>query len=99
MMIQPEFPSVGNAEPVGHIPYDLRLKLASELEAMRNEMEEIGVSLCFDEEVMLRCLSHLQRLDELGQRSTWIADLVRSADPASRVADITLASLAERLRD
>lgn len=80
------------------MPPHLRHKLALELDQMRDDLEEIGVSLCFDEEVMQRCMSFLQRLDELGQRSNWIAELVRSDDPVSRIDDITLGSLADRLR-
>lgn len=84
--------------PPGYMPAHLRHKLALELDQMRNDLEEIGVSLCFDEEVMTRCMSYLQRLDELGQRSNWIAELIRSDDPIHRIDDITLGSLAERLR-
>lgn len=78
---------------------DLRNRIAAELDQLRTDLEEIGVSLCLDEEVMARCMEHLQRLDELGQRSNWLAELLRADDPISRVDDITLSSLAERLRD
>ena len=61
-------------------------------------MEEIGVQLCLDEEVMLRCLSHLQRLDEMGQRSNWLAALVRAPDPTEVIPEITLQSLADRMK-
>lgn len=81
-----------------HLPAELRHKLALELEFMRHELEEIGVSLCADTSVIERCMTCLQRLDELGQRSLWLAELMRADDPVRRVADITLSSLAERLR-
>ena len=61
-------------------------------------MEDIGVQLCLDEEIMLRCMTHLQRLDEMGQRSIWLAELVRSDNPTDVIPEITLQSLAERLR-
>lgn len=62
-------------------------------------MEEIGVQLCLDEEVMVRCMGYLQRLDELGQRSIWLAELVRSDNPSAVIPGITLQSLAERLKN
>ncbi len=79
-------------------PLNLRAKIAAELDQLREDMEEIGVQLCLDEEVMLRCMAHLQRLDEMGQRSNWLAALVRAEDPCTVIPDITLQSLAERLR-
>ncbi|MGD9812503.1 MAG: hypothetical protein AB7U35_14425 [Sphingobium sp.] len=80
-------------------PLSLRGKIARELDQLREDMEEIGVQLCLDEEVMLRCMSHLQRLDEMGQRSIWLAALVRAENPCDVIPDITLKSLADRLRD
>ena len=77
----------------------LRTKIAAELDQLREDMEELGVQLCLDEEVMLRCMSYLQRLDEMGQRSIWLAELVRSEDPNAVIPEITLQSLANRLRD
>lgn len=76
---------------------DLRDKIARELDQLREDMEEIGVQLCLDEAVMLRCMSYLQRLDEMGQRSNWLATLVRADNPHEVIPDITLQSLAERL--
>lgn len=76
----------------------LRDKIAAELDQLREDMEEIGVQLCLDEEVMLRCMSYLQRLDEMGQRSNWLAALLRAEDPNEVIPDITLQSLAERLK-
>lgn len=77
--------------------HDLRDKVAAELDQLREDMEEIGVQLCLDEEIMMRCMSYLQRLDEMGQRSNWLAALVRADDPGEVLPDITLQSLAERL--
>ena|GEM_PF-2874275 len=79
-------------------PHDLRDKIAAELDQLREDMEEIGVQLCLDEEIMMRCMSYLQRLDEMGQRSNWLAALVRADNPREVLPDITLQSLAERLR-
>lgn len=65
---------------------------------MRDVLEDIGVSLCNDDAVMHRCMTQLQRLDELGQRSMWLAELIRAHDPVARIDDITLGALTERLR-
>jgi hypothetical protein len=94
--LQPE-PASTYPGALDHVQAELRLKIASELDQLRNELEDIGVSLCLEDEIMQRCMTHLQRLDELGQRSNWLAELVRAEDPVARVKDITLHSLAERL--
>jgi len=99
--LQPEIspqPSTSIAAPI-ILPSNLRGKIADELDQLREDLEEIGVQLCLDEEVMLRCMSYLQRLDEMGQRSNWLAAIVRAEDPGEVISDITLQSLAERLKD
>lgn len=98
MQPEPARPFPENPVPVV-CPVMLRAKIANELDQLREDMEEIGVQLCLDEQVMLRCMQHLQRLDEMGQRSNWLAAIVRADDPHSVLPDITLQSLAERLRD
>lgn len=66
---------------------------------MREDLEELGVALCLlDEEIMVRCMTHLQRLDEMGQRTTWLAELVRRDDPEDVLQEITLQTLADRLK-
>lgn len=79
-------------------PLNLRTKIAAELDQLRADMEDLGVQLCLDEDVMLRCMSHLQRLDEMGQRSIWLAELVRADNPNDVIPEITLQSLATRLK-
>jgi hypothetical protein len=81
------------------MPERLKANIADELDRMREDLEELGVSLCLDEAVMHRCMTHLQRLDELGQRSNWLAELMRAENPVARVNDITLGSLALRLKN
>lgn len=79
-------------------PLTLRTKIAAELDQLRADMEELGVQLCLDEDVMNRCMAHLQRLDEMGQRSIWLAELVRADNPHDVIPEITLQSLANRLK-
>jgi len=64
---------------------------------MRTEMEELGVELCLNEEVMLRCMTQLQHLDEMGQRCHWLAELIRADNPEAVIPDISLQALGERL--
>ena len=98
--MRPEpFPSSETSSaPPRLCPVTLRRKIAEELDQLREDMEEIGVQLCLDEDVMVRCMTYLQRLDELGQRSIWLAELVRSENPSAVIPDITLQSLADRLK-
>ncbi|MEO8723857.1 MAG: hypothetical protein ABI395_10125 [Sphingobium sp.] len=91
-------PEIESADLPTLLPQGLSDKVAAELDQMREDLEDIGVSLCLDDAVMQRCMIYLQRLDELGQRANWLAELIRSEDPHSRVEDITLHALAHRLR-
>lgn len=75
----------------------LQTRVAAELDRICHELEEIGVSLCADHELVQRCIIQLQRLDELGQRSRWLARLIDSDDPHRLISEITLGSLAARL--
>ena len=97
-MLPDRVPSSGSGTSPLIDPLILREKIAAELDQLREDMEEIGLQLCLDEDVMVRCMSYLQRLDEMGQRSNWLAALVRAEDPHEVIPDITLQSLADRLR-
>ena len=98
MQPEPASSSIGAALAPSEIcPSWLRGKIADELDQLREDLEDIGVQLCLDEQVMLRCMAHLQRLDEMGQRSIWLAALVPADNPAEVISDITLQSLADRL--
>lgn len=79
------------------MPEDLQEKIAAELDRLREDLEHIGVSLCVDIELTQRHCEPLQRLDELSQRSFWLAKLLRANDPEAVVQDITLGSLSRRL--
>ena len=93
----PSFGQRPASTPPAALSADLRLKIAAELESLRVELEELGVELCHDEEVMLRCMTRLQHLDEMGQRCHWLAQLMRSDNPVAVLPDITLQSLGDRL--
>lgn len=76
----------------------MRNRIADELDQLRVDLEEIGTQLCLDDEILHRCMSFLQRFDEMGQRSSWLAALLRADDPHAVIDDITLQSLADRLK-
>ena len=76
----------------------LAAKVAAELDQIWHDLEDIGVSLCCDQAMVQRNIAQLQRLDELGQRSRWLARLISAEDPQRLISEITLQSLAVRLR-
>jgi hypothetical protein len=79
-------------------PPDLAAKVAAELDQIWHDLEDIGVSLCSDQAMAQQNITQLQRLDELGQRSRWLARLISAKDPQRLISEITLHSLAVRLR-
>jgi len=95
--VQPSLDQRLSAPPPCALSADLRLKIAVELESLRADLEELGVELCHDEDVMLRCMTRLQHLDEMGQRCHWLAQLMRADNPAAVLPDITLQALGDRL--
>lgn len=76
----------------------LRHRIADELDQMRDDLEELGSELCGDEAILHRCMGFLQKFDEMGQRSRWLATLLRADDPGDVLDEITLQSLADRLK-
>lgn len=81
------------------MPEELQEKIAAELDRLQDDLENIGVALCVDIELMGRHCEPLQRLDELSQRSFWLAKLLRANNPKAVVDNITLGALARRLAD
>lgn len=71
--------------------------IAAELEASRLCMEELGMTLCLDPNLVQAHLPALQKLDELGQRQFCLAQVLRSADMRAAVADIPLDALRDRM--
>ena len=81
------------------MPEDLQEKIAAELDRLQDDLENIGLTLCVDTEFTRRYGPSLQSLDELSQRSFWLARLLRANNPKAVIHDITLGSLARRLAD
>src|SRR3546814_1152912 len=57
--------------------------IAGELEASRHCLEQLGLTLCLDPNLAQAHLAELQALDELGQRQTCLAQVLRAADMRS----------------
>jgi hypothetical protein len=75
----------------------LLLRIADELENMRNETESLGTTLCGDPEIAMRHLSSLQSLDLLAQTQMALAKILRASDPSEALAATDLHNLRERL--
>lgn len=80
----------------GNDPRLLHL-LADELDALRAELERLGVVLCADPAVARGHMAALQSLDRIGQRQAAVAEILRAPDRAAAVRNVRLESMAQRL--
>lgn len=71
--------------------------IAAELEAARHCLEQLGLTLCLDPNLTQAHLPALQSLDELGQRQTCLAQILRSSDMVGAVTQIPLDTLRDRM--
>lgn len=71
--------------------------LADELDALRSELEGLGVSLCADPVVARGHMAALQSLDQIGQRQAAVADILRAPDRVEAARDVRLEAMARRL--
>lgn len=69
--------------------------IADELEAMRLSLEQLGLVLCRNLDLAQAHSPELQQLDELGQRQSCLAKVLRMADMRDAVANIPLDALRE----
>ena len=76
----------------------LRGLIADELDGIRAVLEEMGVRLCADSQVVRHHLYALQAIDELCQRNENLARTLRAGDMVAETAAITLESLRTRLQ-
>lgn len=73
--------------------------IAVELEATRECLEQLGMTLCLDPELVQAHLPSLQKLDELGQRQFCLAQVLRAADMRTAIAQIPLDALRDRMAE
>lgn len=72
--------------------------IADELDRIRTVLEDMGIQLCCDAEIVRSHLGALQTIDELCQRNENLARTLRAPDMASEAALITLESLRTRMQ-
>lgn len=91
----------GREEPdsAGHgaIEDMIRALIASELDAIRDALDDLGTDLCMHPVIIEHFTHTLQSLDELAQRNENLARLLRSDVMAPAIPRITLESLRSRL--
>lgn len=75
----------------------LRIRLGEELDHVRRMLDVTGDELANDPVAVPRHTVALQYLDKVGQMLGHIANVVRSTDPQSTIADIGMGDLKARL--
>ena len=77
----------------------MRALIADELERIRQVLEDMGLQLCADPEIVRSHMNVLQSIDEICQRNENLARTLRSPDMVSEAGAITLETLRLRLQD
>jgi hypothetical protein len=75
-----------------------RAIIADELDRIRDLLEDMGVELCGNPQVVRAHLAALQTIDEICQRNENLARTLRAEDMAAEADTITLESLRARLQ-
>lgn len=76
----------------------MRAIIADELDRIRDLLEDMGVELCGNPQVVRAHLAALQTIDEICQRNENLARTLRAEDMAAEADTITLESLRARLQ-
>jgi hypothetical protein len=77
----------------------MRALIADELDRIRYVLEDMGMQLCGDGEIVRSHMNVLQSIDEICQRHENLARTLRSPDMVGQTESITLESLRLRLQD
>lgn len=77
----------------------MRALIADELERIRQVLEDMGLQLCGDPEIVRSHMNVLQSIDEICQRHENLARTLRAPDMVSEAGAITLETLRLRLQD
>lgn len=90
-----------NAPPSAGLLPDgvMRALIADELERIRKVLEDMGLQLCADPEIVRGHMNVLQSIDEICQRNENLARTLRAPDMVSEAGSITLETLRLRLQD
>lgn len=76
----------------------MRTLIADELDRIRTVLEDMGVELCNDPQIVRSHLDALQTIDEICQRNENLARTLRADDMIAETGSITLESLRVRLQ-
>ena len=77
----------------------MRALIADELDRIRRLLEDMGLQLCADPEIVRSHMNVLQSIDEVCQRNENLARTLRAADMVGEAGAITLETLRLRLQD
>jgi len=88
-----------SCEPDRRIDDMILALIASELDCVREAMEEVVAELCADIRIVQQHGELLQSIDELAQRNENLARVIRSRPMEDAIDSITLESLRNRMLD
>ncbi|MBO9669693.1 MAG: hypothetical protein J7485_04165 [Sphingobium sp.] len=77
----------------------MRALIADELDRIRQVLEDMGLQLCGDPEIVRSHMNVLQSIDEVCQRHENLARTLRAPDMVAEANSITLETLRLRLQD
>jgi hypothetical protein len=77
----------------------MRALIADELDRVRLVLEDMGLQLCGNPEIVRAHMNVLQSIDEVCQRHENLARTLRAGDMVTEASKITLESLRLRLQD
>ncbi|MBO9574851.1 MAG: hypothetical protein J7494_03855 [Sphingobium sp.] len=90
----------GGSPPAEHLPDNvMRSLIADELDRIRQVLEDMGLQLCGDPEIVRAHMNVLQSIDEVCQRHENLGRTLRARDMVSEAGAITLETLRVRLQD
>ncbi len=90
----------GAAPPERFLPDGvMRALIADELDRIRQVLEDMGLQLCADPEIVRSHMNVLQSIDEVCQRHENLARTLRAPDMVTEANTITLETLRLRLQD
>ncbi len=77
----------------------MRALIAAELDRIRQVLEDMGMQLCGDPEIVRGHMNVLQSIDEICQRNENLARMLRARDMVQGASEITLETLRLRLQE
>lgn len=91
--------AVGGPADLGLPDGTVRGLIADELDRIRTVLEDMGMQLCADAEIVRGHMNVLQSIDEICQRNENLARTLRAPDMIAEAHSITLETLRVRLQD